>query len=72
MDKKLRDTTYQGVEIMNSKPRTTIKEETWSRGTNSGLQFAVNVMLNFSINPLSPNGDQHQFSPKDIHTLSRD
>ena len=25
MDKKLRDTTYQGVEIMNSKPRTTRK-----------------------------------------------
>ena len=24
------------------------------------------------INPLSPYGDQHQFSPKDIHTLSRD
>ena len=25
------------------------------------------------INPLSPNGDQHQlFSPNDIHTLSRD
>ena len=24
------------------------------------------------INPLSPNGDQHQFSPNDVHTLSRD
>ena len=24
------------------------------------------------INPLSPNGDQHQFSPNNIHTLSRD
>ena len=23
-------------------------------------------------NPLSPNGDQHLFSPNDIHTLSRD
>ena len=23
-------------------------------------------------NPLSPNGDQHQFSPNNIHTLSRD
>ena len=22
-------------------------------------------------NPLSPNGDQHQFSPNNIHTLSR-
>ena len=25
-----------------------------------------------SLNPLSPNSDQHQFSPNDIHTLSRD
>ena len=24
------------------------------------------------ISPLSPNGDQHQFSPNDIHNLSRD
>ena len=24
------------------------------------------------VNPLSPNGDQHQFSPNNIHTLSRD
>ena len=23
-------------------------------------------------NPLSPNSDQHQFSPNDNHTLSRD
>ena len=26
----------------------------------------------FGINPLSPNSDQHEFSPKDIHTLSRE
>ena len=25
-----------------------------------------------SLNPLSPNCDQNQFSPYDIHTLSRD
>ena len=25
-----------------------------------------------SVNPLSPNSDQHQFSPKDIHRLSRE
>ena len=23
------------------------------------------------LNPLSPNSDQHQFSPNDIHTMSR-
>ena len=23
-------------------------------------------------NPFSPNSDQHQFSPKDIHTLARE
>ena len=28
--------------------------------------------LNRDLNPSSPNGDQHQFSPNDIHTLSRD
>ena len=26
---------------------------------------------NLSLNPLSPNSDQHQFSPNDIHRLSR-
>ena len=26
----------------------------------------------FYVNPLSPNGDQHQFSSNDIHTMSRD
>ena len=30
--------------------------------------FTVEVLVNL----LSPNGDQHQFSPNDIHTLSRD
>ena len=30
---------------MNSK-RQVLKEETWSRGTNSRLPFDVNVMLN--------------------------
>ena len=45
MDKKLRETTNLCVEIMNSK-RQVLKEETWSRGTNSRLPFDVNVMLN--------------------------
>ena len=27
---------------------------------------------NRELNPLIPNSDQHQFSPNDIHTLSRD
>ena len=26
----------------------------------------------YPLNPLSPNSDQHQFSPKDIHRLSRE
>ena len=30
------------------------------------------VRHQFAFNPLSPNGDQDQFSPNDIHTLSRD
>ena len=32
-----------------------------------GLTVGVH---HFGINPLSPNNDQHQFSPKDIHRLS--
>ena len=47
MDKKLLETTNLGEEIMNSK-RQVLKEETWSRGTNSCLPFDVNVMLNLS------------------------
>ena len=30
------------------------------------------VILCGCFNPLSPNGDQHQFSPNNIHTMSRD
>ena len=29
-------------------------------------------MKALAINPLSPNSDQHQFSPQDIHRLSRE
>ena len=29
-------------------------------------------MLQFSINPLSPDSDQNQFSPKNIHMLPRE
>ena len=48
MDKKESlETTNLCVEIMNSKRQ--VKEETWSRGTNSRLPFDVNVMLNLSI-----------------------
>ena len=31
--------------------------------------FPINMTL---LNPLSPNSDQHQFSPNNIHTMSRD
>ena len=34
--------------------------------------FRWNPSGNCVISPLSPNGDQHQLSPNDIHTLSRD
>ena len=33
-------------------------------------QVKINSIPNF--NPLSPNGDQHQFSPNNIHTSSRE
>ena len=38
--------------------------------TDAKINGHMNSQL--SLNPLSPNGDQHQFSPNDIHTLSRD
>ena len=41
---------------------------TWGKENRSlyrGLRY-------IRISPLSPNGDQHQFSPNDIHNLSRD
>ena len=40
-----------------------------------GIFFIKRIQGKFieiCINPSSPNGDQHQFSPNDIHTLSRD
>ena len=39
-----------------------------------GLQFDrdCDAPQKFRINPLSPNSDQHQFSPNNIHRLSRD
>ena len=36
------------------------------------LRTALGQGGQYSVNPLSPNSDQHQFSPDDIHTLSRD
>ena len=41
MDKKLRETTYLCVEIMNRKRQVHCKRETWSRGTNLRLPFDV-------------------------------
>ena len=52
--------------------------------TKSQPQFDLNTLRQKSdfcllaygscsfLNPLSPNADQHQFSPDNIHTLSRD
>ena len=52
--------------------------------TKSQPQFDLNTLRQKSdfcllsygscsfLNPLSPNGDQHQFFPNNIHTLSRD
>ena len=36
------------------------------------LALVASKLRVLGFNPLSPNGDQHQFSPKDIYTLSRD
>ena len=34
--------------------------------------FPERIMIRYGINPLGPNFDQHQFSPNNIDTLSRD
>ena len=44
--------------------------ENISTGTCTANWLSISVVA--SINPLSPNGDEDQFSPNDIHTLSRD
>ena len=36
------------------------------------LLILIMILLEGSYNPLSPNSDQHQFSPNNIHTLSRE
>ena len=38
------------------------------------LTFSLNSthLIRTAIKPLSPKSDQHQFSPKDIHTLARE
>ena len=45
MNKKLRETTYLCVEIMNSKRQVHYKGETWSRGTNLRLTLDVTWCL---------------------------
>ena len=70
MDKKLHETTYLCVEIMNSKRR---KGETWSRGTNSRLPFDVNVILNPSsiLFLSSPINEEQCWSHNDYLSLDK-
>ena len=49
-----------------------IIKKTFSENTVVLLVTGWNIIKSARLNPLSPNGDQHQFSPNDIHTLSRD
>ena len=48
MGTKLRETTNLCVEIMNSE-RQVYEKLAWSRDTNSGMPFDVNVKLKVSI-----------------------
>ena len=43
----------------NNEQKTTSKEETWSRGTNSRLPFDVNVMLNHNSRDILLEKDRH-------------
>ena len=43
------------------------------RASENKKAFPESWAMGYTIfNPLSPNSDQHQFSPNNIHTLSRD
>ena len=44
----------------------------WAKTLMSDAKINGHRNSQLSLNPLSPNGDQHQFSPNDIHTLSSD
>ena len=41
-------------------------------GRANGRMMTIAFYFFCSLNPLSPNSDQHQFSPNNIHTMSRD
>ena len=44
----------------------------WSNCTILSTDSKVRIISYSVINPLSSNSDQHQFSPNDTHTVSRD
>ena len=58
---------YRSSPFHKKRSSRTCKFSRTTRGLNIYLHF-----LRCSLNPLSPNSDQHQFSPNDIRTLSRD
>ena len=41
-------------------------------GADKKKRWENNISEWTGFNPLSPNSDQHQFSPNNIHTISRD
>ena len=44
----------------------------WNRILTNRFDKMHKTGTSLFLNPLSPNSDQHQFSPNDIHTMSRD
>ena len=65
MDKKLSETTYLCVEIMNSKRQVYCKGETWSRGTNLRLTLDVTWCLTSLIDLFSLYVLFSQYRPRD-------
>ena len=54
----------------NQKPQNSLRNAYMS---GQRAQQSIHLFLNIGpINPLSPNSDQDQFSPNNIHTLSTD
>ena len=48
-----------------------IIQRTMKCGTSRQSPF-TGTLKGETVNPLSPNSDQQQFSPNNVHTLSRD
>ena len=63
-DRSTQNSKMKHPKLENGAPKTQ------KRGTQNSKMKHPKLETCLSFNPLSPNNDQHQFSPNDINTLS--